>query len=153
MSRKKATRFGSSLGIYNNLLGNTKEGLLIIADDNKVIYVNTEAADILNTNTYSVDTDFLSTVTIENSDTHSKENLLNIIHTQSHIPNASIMHHLDPMAISISINTITPDSHANDIWYIVILQNMTSVQELRAGVKSFRRIILLSPTMLKSLLW
>lgn len=136
VSRKKAIRFGNSLGIYNNLLSNTKEGLLIIAANNKVIYINPEAAEILNTKTYGVDADYLSTVTIENSDTHSKENLLDIIRTQSHIPNASIMHPLDPMAISISINTVsTPDSHTNDTWNIVILQDMTSVNELREGAK------------------
>ena len=136
VSRKKATRFGSSLGIYNNLLSDTKEGLLIVAANNEVIYINTEAADILNTKTYGVDADYLSTVTIENSDTHSKENILDIMRTQNHIPNASIMHLLDPMAISISINTINPYSHTNDTWYIVILQNMTSINELREGVKS-----------------
>jgi len=135
VSRKKAIRFGNSLGIYNNLLNNTKEGLLVISANNKVIYINTEAADILNIKPYGVDADYLSTVTIENLDTHSKENLLDIIHTQDHIPNASIMHLLDPMPISISINTVTtPDSHTNDSWYIVVLQNMTSVNELREGV-------------------
>ena len=137
VSRKKATRFGSSLGIYNNLLSNTKEGLLIIAANDQVIYINTEAQDILNTKTYAVDVDYLNTVTIENTDTHTKENLLDIIHTQSHMPNASIMHNLDPMAISISINTINiPNSHTEDIWYVVILQDMTSILELREGVTS-----------------
>lgn len=133
VSRKKASRFGSSLSIYNNLLSNTKEGLLIIGSDDQVIYINTEAADILNTKEYGVDANFLSTVTIENTDTHTKESLLDIIHTQSHIPNASIMHILDPMPISISINTIT---HNFDKWNVVILQDMTSVQELREGVTS-----------------
>ena len=133
VNRKKAKQFGSSLGIYNSLLDSNKEGLLIIADDNNVIYTNNEAADILNTEVNSMEADYLSTVLIENIDSQSKENLLSIIYSQTHIPNAQLS---DSMAISISINKIKPYTQSDDIWYIVIIQNMTSINELRDGARN-----------------
>ena len=136
VNRKKAKQFSSSLGIYNNLLDSSKEGLLIIADDNNVIYTNPEAANILNTEVNGLEADYLSTVKIENSDNQTKENLLSIIHSQTHIPNAQLMHLSDSMAISISINKIKPYTESDDIWYIVIIQNMTSINELRDGARN-----------------
>jgi hypothetical protein len=40
------------------------------------------------------------------------------------------------MPISISINKIKPYSHANDVWYVIILQNMTNINELRDGAEN-----------------
>jgi len=136
VNKKKATQFGSSLGIYNNLLDDTKEGLIIISDDDHVIYSNAEAADILNTKTHTIDADYLRTVSVANADKTETENLLDIIQSKNHIPNAYIMHSTEALAISISINNIQPHSHTDDTWHVVILQDMTSINELRDNARN-----------------
>ena len=136
VNKKKANQFGNSLGIYNSLLDDKKEGLLIVSDDNYVIYNNNEASDILNARDHEMGAAYLSTVIIENSDRTSKDKLLDIIQTHTHIPNAHIMHLSDSMPISISINKIKPYSHANDVWYVIVLQNMTNMNELRDGAEN-----------------
>ena len=136
VTNKKANQFGNSLGIYNSLLDDTREGLLIVSDDNYVIYSNNEAANILNARGNEIGAAYLSTVIIENSDRTRKDKLLDIMQTHTHIPNAYIMHLSDSMPISISINKIKPYSHANDIWYVIILQNMTNMNELRDGAEN-----------------
>ncbi len=136
VNRKKAKQFGSSLGIYNSLLDDTKEGLFIISNDNHVVYSNNEAADILNTKMHKMEADFLSTILIENSERTGQKNLIDIIKTESYVPNAYIMHIGDFMPISISVNKIQPYTQSEDTWYIVILQNMTSINELRDGARN-----------------
>ena len=136
VNKKKADQFGNSLGIYNTLLDDTREGLLIVSDDNYVIYSNNEATNILNARGHEMGTAYLSTVLIENSDRTRKDKLLDIIQTHTHIPNAYIMHLSDSMPISISINKIKPYSHANDVWYVIVLQDMTNMNELRDGAEN-----------------
>jgi len=86
VNNKKAMQFGNSLGIYNSLLDETKEGLLIITQNDDVVFTNTEAADILHTRTHSINKDFLQTVQIEDEVKSSKDSLLECIHTQTYMP-------------------------------------------------------------------
>ena len=130
VNKKKATQFGSSLGLYNSLLEDTKEGLLIITDTDNIIYVNDEAADVLHTQKNRIDKVFLSTFTIENVDRNSQDTLLNIIHTQSYLSTA----YTKSSPVSISINKVLPNENSH-AWYVVILQNITHIEELRDGAK------------------
>lgn len=131
VNKKKATQFGSSLSLYNSLLEDTKEGLLIMTDTDNIIYVNNEAADVLHTQKNRIDKEFLSTFSIEDVNKSAEDNLLNIIHTQTHLSSA----HTKSSPISISINKILPHENANRTWYVVILQNITHIEELRDGAK------------------
>jgi len=136
VNRKKATRFGSSLGIYNNLLDDTKEGLFILSDEGEIIFVNNEATDILNTRGHSLDKAYLETIEIGDKNNAHKENLLHIIHTKTYLPSAYIMDAQHEKAISISINTLQPNKYTSQKWYIVIIQDMTQINELRDGAQT-----------------
>lgn len=135
VNKQKAERFGSSLGIYNSLLEDTKEGLLIISED-EVIFSNTEAADILCVKPQQVDKDFLSTLKVGDSYSSEENNFLDSIMYKEYLPNAYITNGTNTTSLSISVNKIKPYSHNENIWYVIILQNMKNVNDLREGAES-----------------
>jgi len=135
VNKQKAKRFGSSLGIYNSLLDDTREGLFILADD-KVIFSNIEAADILHVKQHQIDKAYLSTLQVKDDYSSTRNDLFNIIQTKEYIPNATILNDTDNISVSISVNKVKPYSHTDTVWYIVILQNMTHVHALREGAES-----------------
>jgi len=136
VNRKKATRFGSSLSIYNNLLDDTKEGLFIISDDAQIIFSNIESRNILNLKEHSMDSSYLETIIIEDTSYSKNENLLNLIYTKTYIPNAFMVDKENKKSISISINTFKPNKYLSQTWYIVILQDMTQISKLRDGAQT-----------------
>jgi len=136
INKKKATRFGSSLGIYNNLLDDTKEGLFILSDEGEIIFANSEAKNILNTKAQNIDKAYLKTLEIGDKHSSKKENLFNIIYTKTYLPHAYIVNDRQEKAISISVNTLQPNKYMGQTWYIVILQDMTQLNELRDGAQT-----------------
>ena len=136
MNKKKATRFGSSLGIYNNLLDDTKEGLFILSDEGEIIFTNSEATHILNTRANRMNKEYLETLEIGDNHSSKKENLLDVIYNKTYLPNAYIVDDQDEKAISISINTLHPNKYMGQTWYIVIIQDMTQISELRDGAQT-----------------
>jgi len=135
-NKKNATRFGSSLGIYNNLLDETREGLFIITDDKEIIFSNNESRNILNIKAHSIEKESLETLIIGDEHSAGQENLLNIIYTKTYLPSAYIMDAQDKKAISISINKLQPNKYTAQTWYIVIIQDMTQISELRDGAQT-----------------
>jgi len=135
-NKKKATRFGSSLGIYNNLLDEKREGLFILTNDKQIIFSNNESRNILNIKAYTIDTKSLETLMIGDEHSAGQQNLLNIIYTKSYLPNAYIVDDQNTKAISISINKMQPNKYTDQVWYIVILQDMTQMSELRDGAET-----------------
>ena len=136
VNRKKATRFGSSLGIYNNLLDDAKEGLFILSDAGQIVFSNIESTHILNMKTNTMNKDYLETLMIGDSHSSEQQNLLDIIYNKTYLPNAYIVDDLNRKAISISINTLKPNKYMAQVWYIVILQDMTQMSELRDGAET-----------------
>jgi len=132
---QKAKRFGNSLGIYNTLLNTQKEGLLIIAED-KLLFSNAEAAEILHTKVHKLDINYLRTLQIEYDYTKGKYTFLDSIKTLNYNADTNIIHDSDTLPVSISVNKFVPYSSTNILWYIVILQDMTSVRELQEGAES-----------------
>lgn len=132
VTEKKAKQFGSSLGIYNSVIEDTREGLFIFSN-NEVIYSNTEAADILNTKVHNINKEYLESTMIGLEDKDESMSLLDIIQTKSYVTNAHTAHGLEPMAISISINNFTHDSDGK--MRVVVLQDMTNINELREGAR------------------
>ncbi len=135
IEKKKVARFGNSLGIYNSLIEDSKEGLLIVSDNEKVIFVNTEAANILNTNIGKLNSTYLDSIRIEGEYTNKNESLLEIIHTKNYISNAHIIDNSRTLPISISINKVNISPQSHNYWYIVILRDMTSINDLREGAQ------------------
>ena len=136
VNRKKAAQFGNSLGIYNTLLDDTKEGLFILSDKGQLISSNIEATDILDIKAHHLDEDYLGTLIIEDDDNQIQENLLHVIHTKTYIPNAHIVNNPDAKAISISINKVNSFELTNQTWYVVILQDLTQLTELKDGARN-----------------
>lgn len=131
VEKKKVKRFGSSLELYNTTVEHTEEGLLIISSNDQVIFVNAEAEKILNTNTHRLDVGYLNEITIENHDTNAKESFLEMVHTKNHIVHADIITNAHKLPIIATINKVNVSSHSNDYWYIVILRDMTLMNDLR----------------------
>jgi len=131
VTEKKAKQFGNSLGIYNNLLDETREGLFILSNDKQIIFSNSESRNILNIKEHTIDKEYLETLMIG-----EQENLLNIIYTKTYLPNAYIVDNQNTKAISISINKMQPNKYTAQVWYIVILQDMTQMSELRDGAQT-----------------
>ncbi len=135
IEKKKVARFGNSLGIYNSLIEDSKEGLLIVSDNEKVIFVNTEAANILNTNIGKLNSTYLDSIRIEGEYTNKNESLLEIIHTKNYISNAYLTDNSHTLPISISINKVNISPQSHNYWYIVVLRDMTSINDLREGAR------------------
>ena len=135
VNRQKAERFGSSLGIYNSLLDGTKEGLLIIAEG-EVVFSNTEAADILNVKPQQMEKEYLSTLNVGDEYSKKEENFLDAIQHKEYMPSAYITDGSKAISLSISVNKVKPYSHNEKTWYVIILQNMQNVNELREGAES-----------------
>lgn len=136
VNKQKAKRFGSSLGIYNSLIDETKEGMIIL-DQDKVIFSNLEAADILHVRQHEIETDYLSTLKIREEFDDQQGDFLTLINDKEYIPNAYLEDETRSIPLSISVNHITPYSHNDGTqWRIVILQDRTHINELRQGAES-----------------
>ena len=135
VEKKKVKRFGSSLEIYNSLIEDSREGLLIISDNNEIIFANTEATNILRTNTEKLDSSYLDTLRIENEDNGKNESLFEMLHTKNYIANAYLINNSHKLPISISINKVNTSPNAYNYWSIVILRDMTSINDLREGAR------------------
>jgi len=136
VTEKKAKQFGNSLGIYNNLIDETREGLFILSNDKQIIFSNNEARNILNIKAHNIDKESLETLMIGDEHSAEEQNLLNIIYTKTYLPNAYIVDDQNTKAISISINKMQPNKYTAQVWYIVILQDMTQISELRDGAET-----------------
>ncbi len=134
VEKKKIKNFGASLGIYNSLIEDNKEGLLIVSEHDKIISINKEAAHILHTTTESIDRDYLEKVRVVNTYNSTDESLLEIIHAKDYIANASI-DNFNHLPISISINKVNISPQSYNYWYVVIIRDMSSINNLRNDAK------------------
>jgi hypothetical protein len=139
VNRKKAERFGSSLGIYNTLLNTQKEGLIIIAGD-KLIFSNDEAAEVLQIKSHQLDIEYLKTLQIQYDYNQDKEYFMDCIKTINYTPDANILSTSDRLPVSLSINKFTPYSNVDVTWYVIILQDMTNIRDLQEGAESLLEV-------------
>jgi sensor histidine kinase regulating citrate/malate metabolism len=137
VEKKKVKRFGNSLELYNITVEDGKEGLLIISNSNEIIFVNTEAAKILNTDKTSLDVNYLNSIGIEYYDTHTNENFMEMVYTKKHIVNAHVVINSYKLAITATVNKVNLTSYENDYCYVVILHDMTLMNDLREKARSF----------------
>jgi transcriptional regulator with PAS, ATPase and Fis domain len=136
IEKKKIKRFSRSLTVYNSLVEDNKDGLLIISNNNEVIYSNNEATKILNTNRTNLDTIHLSGIGIEYENNSNNQSLLETIYSKNYIANANIMvKGSKKLPVSLSINKVSTSSQDDYHWYAVVLRDMTSICELRDGTR------------------
>ncbi|MFC2073274.1 PAS domain-containing protein [Campylobacterota bacterium] len=136
IEKKKVKRFGNSLELYNSTVEHAEEGLLIISHSNEIIFVNTEATNILNTNKKNLDLNYLNSIRIENDDTHINENFMEMIHTKNHIVHAHVVINSHKLPIMATINKVNLYSHENNYCYVVIIRDMTLMNNLREKAES-----------------
>lgn len=136
VEKKKVARFGNSLELYNGTVENPEEGLLIISHSNEIIFVNKEAAKILNTNENSLDLDYLNSIYIENDDTYTNENFMEMIYAKNHIVNAHVVINSHKLPITATINKVKLSSDENNYSYVVIIRDMTLMKDLREKAES-----------------
>jgi hypothetical protein len=83
-----------------------------------------------------MDSSYLETIIIEDKNSSENQNLLKLIYTKTYMPNAYIIDDENKKSISISINIFKPNKYISQTWYIVILQDMTQISELRDGAQT-----------------
>ncbi len=136
VEKKKVARFGNSLELYNSTVEHADEGLLMISNSNEIIFVNTEATKILNTNENNLDINYLNSIRIEYDDTHISENFIEMVHTKNRIVNAHVVINSHKLPIMATINKVNLSSDENNYCYVVILRNMTLMNDLRNTAES-----------------
>jgi len=135
VERKKMKNFSQSLTIYNSLVEESRDGLLIISEDNNVIFANDEVANILNTPVGNFDSKDLYAIDIANEENGTTRSLLETIQSESYMENAYLVNGLNSLPISMSVNKVSVSSDAQNYWYIGILRDMTNINDLREGTR------------------
>ena len=128
MEKRKLKRFTQSLTVYNCLIEENKDGIMIITDDNEIIYANEEMLHQLHTERKHLSASYLEKITLTYENT--RQTLLQTIHNRTHIPQANLaLSNTQNPAISLSINKMPTDGRIH--WNIVVLRDMESMCELR----------------------
>jgi len=115
------------------LFEDSRDGLLILSEHNKIIFVNKEAADILKINIERFDSKCLYAIDIENEDSEKSKSFLEFIHTDGFIANGYLVNNVNKLPIYISVNKVNIFPKVDDYYYVVNLRNMTNLNELREG--------------------
>ncbi len=128
---KKVKRFGSSLGIYNSTIETNKSGLIVLSSSNEVIFVNTEASNVLGANIEQLRNGHLDSLSIENEESKKSESFLNTIHSSNHIPYAQLINKSKKVSIEVSINKVHTSIQEQDYLYVINISDNSSINQLQ----------------------
>ena len=136
LEKKKISNFSNSLTIYNTLMEDTQSGLIIITNNDKILFSNTIASDMLNTKGKDIDSTYLENIYISDVYSNKKEKFIQGIHAQHHMTNVCLETDDYKLPISIEINktNMNSDSYNHEFLYIIIMHDMTKMNALKEDV-------------------
>lgn len=133
VDRKKVKHFSTSLSMYNSLFEESRDGLLILSEHNKIIFVNKEAADILKINIKKPDSKSLFVIDVENEENRKSKSFLDFIHTDGFMANGYLVNNANKLPIYISVNKVNILPEVDEYYCVVHLRDMTNINKLREG--------------------
>jgi len=128
---KKVKRFGSSLGIYNSAIETNKSGLIVLSSSDEVIFVNTEAVNVLGANIEQLRNGHLDSLLIENEESKKSDSFLNTIHSLNHLPYAQLINKSQKVPVDVSINKINTSVQSKDFLYVINISDNSSINQLQ----------------------
>ena len=136
MEKKKLKQFSKSLTVYNSVIEESQDGLLILSDNHEIIYSNNEAVKILHIDKQNLNSSYLNTIDIKSENDEQSQSLLKTIYSKSHIPHADMtLKGSEKRPVSLSINKVNASEENDYHWYVVTLHDLTSISELREASK------------------
>jgi len=148
--KKRLDKFDRMLTVYNDSMDTYEEGVLIISDEDEVIFANKEAARIFAVKHTDVTMEYLrEEVSIRLNGAASEDAFIDIIRKRNNIPHANILVGSSSIPVSINTNKFHMHFESNHSWRIVILQDIASklqVQERMDSVGSYKDLLTNLPT-------
>jgi EAL domain-containing protein (putative c-di-GMP-specific phosphodiesterase class I) len=148
--KKRIKKLGQMIKVYNESMDVYEEGVLIISDNNEVIFSNKEASRIFSSKNTEVTMEHLKNkVSIRMNGAIHEESFVETINRRRNIPHAYIV--VGNSSVPVSMNTNKFHMHFNhdDSWRIIILQDIASklkLQERLDSIGSYKDLLTNLPT-------
>ncbi len=147
--KRRLKKLGQVIKVYNESMDVYEEGVLIIADDNEVIFVNKEASRIFAAKNRKINTEYLSSVRVRLGNSLDDDSFLDIIKKRKNIPHGYVISGNSIVPVSINTNKFHMHFNCNDSWRIVILQDIAyklKLQERLEAMGTYKDLLTNLPT-------
>jgi GGDEF domain-containing protein len=137
--RKRLEELDELVSVYNESMNAYEEGIIIISDQNEIIFSNKEGQRILQADNDRLTVEYLrSMVKIRLQDETKEYPFLSIVEEKNNISTAHIIidNYSLPIAVHGNAFHITSDNAKSGLWRIIIIQDITGKIKLREKIES-----------------
>jgi len=137
--RKRLEELDELVSVYNESMNAYEEGVMIISDQDEIIFSNKEGRRILKADSDTLTVDYLkSAVKIRLQDSTKESHFLSTVEEEKNISSAQIIidKHSLPIAVHSNTFSITSNNERNGLWRIIIMQDITGKIKLQEKIES-----------------
>jgi EAL domain-containing protein (putative c-di-GMP-specific phosphodiesterase class I)/GGDEF domain-containing protein len=137
--RKRLEELDELVNVYNESMNAYEEGIIIISDQNEIIFSNKEGRRMMKADSDTLTVDYLkSAVKIRLQGSTKEHHFLSTIEERKNISSAQIIinNHSLPIAVHSNTFQIPSDSAKQGLWRIIIMQDFTGKIKLQEKIES-----------------
>ena len=137
--RKRLEELDELVSVYNESMNAYEEGVMIISDQDEIIFSNKEGRRIMKADSDTLTVDYLkSAVKIRLQDSTKESHFLSTVEEEKNISSAQIIidNHSLPIAVHSNTFSITSNNERNGLWRIIIMQDITGKIKLQEKIES-----------------
>ncbi len=130
--RKRLQELSSKVKVYNHSIEAYEEGVLILTNDNEVLFANKEFADYFGVGEKEITKSFLKTLKISSiTDPYKKISFLDGIDRRKNISDAQVTNMPNPVPVKISSNIFRESDDKDTFWRVVVMHDLTEHYRLQ----------------------
>ncbi|NKQ40392.1 MAG: GGDEF domain-containing protein [Sulfurovum sp.] len=137
--KKKLDELDELVAVYTESMNSYEEGLLIVSEDNEIVFSNKEAHRIVQSSDKNLDVQYLANnVQIRLQDSSKEERFLAAVERVPAITNAQLIIGTHTLPVSINSNKfyIKTDTLKNSFWHVIVMQDISAKIELQKKIES-----------------
>ena len=137
--KTKVKYFAQSLELYNSLMDEKQEGLFILTKHYELVSINKEALIILKVEEKNINQNFLEKIIINTQNKSQTITLFDAINNNLYLANVYIQTSQGKIPLSINIQTIEENEIIKS--YIIILRDLTCINNLKDNARDLLEIV------------
>ena len=134
--RKRIEELDNKVNIYNKSIDAYEEGVLILSQDNEVLFANKEFGEFIGAEDHKITKDFLSRIKLAYINNPTREiTFLDAVDRRKHISDVKVAGMIDAAPLKISSNLLRRDDNSDTYWRVIVVNDLSEYYRLQKQIQ------------------
>jgi len=134
--RKYLQELDNKVRVYNQSIDAYEEGVLILSQDNEVLFANKEFGDFFGVEDHEITRDFLSRIKLVYINNPAKEmNFLDAVDRRKYISDVKVAGMVHAAPLKISSNLFRGNEDPDTYWHVIVMNDLSEYYRLQQQIQ------------------